>query len=91
MNYKIMDSYEVKLMDEYEVLCGKYRNLLRFIKKADNDKLGQPLKCPLELLKEQADVMKRYIDILFLRGKHAGMNFKEYDFRIEYGDDYGRY
>ena len=91
MNYKVMDSYEVKLVDEYETLCEKYRNLLRFIRKADYNELGQPLKCPLELLKEQADVMKRYMDILFLRGKHVGMNFNEYDFRIEYGDEYGRY
>jgi hypothetical protein len=78
-------------MKEYNDLCERYKKLLKLIRKAEYGELDFELNCPLELLKEQADVMKRYIDILLCRDKYEGVGLVEYNFNIMYGDEYGIY
>lgn len=86
----VMKSYQVRLMTEYDNLCNKYRKLLNYIRFVDANEPDIELNCPLELLKEQADVMKRYIDILLKRSMYEKMDLPVYDFNVEYpaGDDY---
>ena len=86
-----MEAYQVRYVDEYNKLCDKYGKLLRLLRKADTGQLDFKLNCPIELLKEQADVMKRYIDILLCRDKYEGIGLVEYNFNIMHGDEYGVY
>ena len=86
-----MEAYQVRYMKEYNDLCERYKKLLKFIRKAECGELDFELNCPLELLKEQADVMKRYIDILLYRDKYEGIGLVEYNFNIMHGDEYGIY
>ena len=62
-----MEAYQVRYMKEYDELCMRYMKLNALLKKADEGTLDFELNCPLELLKEQADVMWRYIEILWER------------------------
>ena len=86
-----MESYQVRMYDEYCQLCEKYIKLIRLLRDTDCNMLKFKLNCPLELLKEQADVMKRYIDILEHRAIIEKIELPHYDFYIERGEDYGQY
>lgn len=86
-----MKSYQVRMYDEYYTLCDRYRKLIRILRDYDIGQLKFTPNCPIELLKEQADVMKRYIDILLECSKYEDMELKEFEFRIEHGEDYGIY
>lgn len=86
-----MEAYQVRFLNEYNELCKRYKKLLNIIRKAEYNELNFELNCPLELLKEQADIMKRYIDILLYRDKYEQVGLKEHNYTIEYGDEYGRY
>ena len=65
-----MEAYQVRYMKEYDELCTRYMKLNALLKKADEGTLDFELNCPLELLKEQADVMWRYIEILWERSEY---------------------
>lgn len=65
-----MEAYQVRYMKEYDELCMRYMKLNAIIKKAEEGTLDFELNCPLELLKEQADVMWRYIEILWERSEY---------------------
>ena len=86
-----MEVYQVRYVDEYNKLCDKYGKLLRLLRKADIGQLDFELNCPIELLKEQADVMKRYIDILVRRADYEKVELTKYNFNIMHGDEYGVY
>ena len=86
-----MEAYQVRYMKEYNDLCERYKKLLKLIRKAEYGELDFELNCPLELLKEQADIMKRYIDILLYRDKYEKIGLIKYNFNIIYGDEYGIY
>ena len=86
-----MEAYQVRYMDEYNKLCDRYGNLLRILRKADANELDFELNCPIELLKEQADIMACYIDVLLRRAKYEGVELTHYNFNIMYGDEYGKY
>lgn len=64
---KIYKAYQIRYIKEYDDLCIRYMKLNALLKKADEGTLDFELNCPLELLKEQADVMWRYIEILWER------------------------
>ena len=87
----IMKAYQVRIYDEYYQLCDKYRKLIRTLRDYDVGELKFELNCPIELLKEQADIMKRYIDILLRIGKYEKIDLEEFDFHIERGETYGVY
>ena len=59
-----MKDYQVRFLDEYNKLVEKYKKLNRIIYLYNNDKLDFELNCPIELLKDQSDIMWRYINIL---------------------------
>ena len=86
-----MEAYQERYVNEYEQLCDKYGKLLKILRKIDSDSLEFNLNCPIELLKEQADVMSRYIDVLLRRAKYEGVELTHYDFRIMHSDEYGKY
>ena len=85
----IMKSYQVRMYNEYVQLCERYKKLINILKRADDKTLDFVLNTPLELLKEQADVMKRYIDILKKRSLYEHMELPEFDFYIDGGEEYG--
>jgi len=86
-----MEAYQERYVNEYEQLCDKYGKLLKILRKIDSNSLEFELNCPVELLKEQADVMLRYIDVLLRRAKYEGIKLTHYNFNIMYGDEYGQY
>ena len=86
-----MEAYQERYINEYEQLCDKYGKLLKILRETDSNSLEFKLNCPIELLKEQADVMSRYIDVLLRRAKYERVELTHYDFRIMHGDEYGRY
>lgn len=59
-----MKDYQVRFLDEYNKLVEKYKKLNHIIYLYNNDKLDFELNCPIELLKDQSDIMWRYINIL---------------------------
>ena len=65
-----MEAYQVRYVKEYGELCVKYMKLNALLTKAEKGQLDFELNCPLELLKEQADVMWRYIVILWERSQY---------------------
>ncbi len=87
----IMEAHQIRMINEYYDLCNKYKKLIKLLRDYDIGQLKFTLNCPVELLKEQADVMKRYIDILFKRSEYENIKLDKYDFNIEYGEEYGRY
>lgn len=65
-----MTAQQVRFISEYDNLVEKYMKLNYFIKTAEEGLINVELNCPLELLKEQADVMWRYIEILWERSAY---------------------
>lgn len=86
-----MEAYQERYVNEYEQLCDKYGKLLKILRKIDSDSLEFNLNCPIELLKEQADIMSRYIDVLLRRATYENVELPHYNFNIMYGDEYGKY
>lgn len=69
-----MEAYQVRFMKEYDELVLRYTKLNAIIKKFEEGTLDFTLKCPIELLKEQADVMWRYIEILWERSGYENVD-----------------
>lgn len=84
-----MEWYKVRMYAEYFELCDKYKKLINILRDADIGALDFKLNCPIELLKEQADVMKRYIDILIKRSTYEHIDLPKFNFYIEGGERYG--
>jgi len=63
-----MKDYQERMKKEYDELKDRYIKLNQIIIKADKGELDFELSCPLILLKQQRNVMKRYLDILEKRG-----------------------
>ena len=86
-----MEAYQVRMYNEYVQLCERYKKLINILKKADDKTLDFVLNTPLELLKEQADIMACYIDILLRRATYENVELPHYNFQIIRGDEYGKY
>lgn len=56
--------YKERMMVEYKELKDKYDKLHKMLVKYDAGKLEFTPTCPIELLREQASVMGRYLYIL---------------------------
>ena len=59
--------YKARMRDEYKVLKDKYDKLHKMLVKYDAGKLEFTPTCPIDLLREQASVMGRYLYILETR------------------------
>lgn len=68
-----MKDYQERMKKEYDELKERYIKLNQIIIKADKGELDFELSCPLILLKQQRNVMKRYLDILEKRGFYEGI------------------
>jgi len=71
---KIYKAHQIRYIKEYDDLCMRYMKLNSIIDKAEKGILDFELNCPLELLKEQADVMWRYIEILWTRADYENVD-----------------
>ena len=68
-----MKDYQERMKKEYDELKDRYIKLNQIIIKADKGEFDFELSCPLILLKQQRNVMKRYLDILEKRGFYEGL------------------
>ena len=59
-----MEAYKERMVKEYWDLKGKYDKLHKMLVKHDAGKLNLTLTCPIELLREQAATMGKYLFIL---------------------------
>lgn len=66
----MLAAYQVRFIKEYDDLVSKYIKLNTLIKKAEDGVLDFELNCPIELLKEQSEIMWRYIEILWERSAY---------------------
>ena len=65
-----MTAYQVRFIKEYDDLCTRYMKLNSIISKYDKGTLDFELNCPIELLREQAETMFKYIEILWERSSY---------------------
>lgn len=65
-----MEAYQVRFIKEYDDLVARYTKLNRLIKKAEDGIFDFELNCPIELLKEQSEIMWKYIEILWERSAY---------------------
>lgn len=68
-----MKDYQERMKIEYDELKDRYIKLNQIIIKAEKGELDFELSCPLILLKQQRNVMKRYLDILEKRSFYEGI------------------
>ena len=64
-----MEDWKQRMVDEYTQLRGRYERLSAMIAKYEAGTLTFTPNCPLCLLRMQADTMRKYLDILEIRGK----------------------
>lgn len=62
-----MEAYKERMKTEYAELKDKYDKLHRMLVKYDAGKLGFELNCPVQLLRDQAAAMGKYLYILETR------------------------
>ena len=65
--------YKERLRNEYIELKDKYDKLHRMLVKYDAGKLDFTLNCPIQLLREQAATMGKYLYILETRALMEGV------------------
>ncbi len=64
-----MEDYKQRTAAEYAELKERYGKLHRMIVKHDAGTLEFELNCPIGLLREQKEVMGRYLNILEIRAE----------------------
>ena len=64
-----MEEYKERMKLEYQQLKERYDKLHKMLVKYDAGKLEFTPTCPIELLKEQASVMGKYLYILETRAE----------------------
>lgn len=68
-----MEEYKQRMVKEYTELKERYTKLHKMLVKHDAGKLEFTLNCPVGLLREQAEVMGRYLYILETRAAIEGV------------------
>ena len=69
--------YKGRMKAEYKELKDRYDKLHKMLVKYDAGKLEFTPTCPIELLKEQAAVMGRYLYILEMRAIIEGVDLSD--------------
>ena len=69
-----MEDWKQRVVDEYKQLRGRHERLSAFITRYESGTLSFTPNCPLCLLRMQADTMRKYLDILEIRGKIEKIN-----------------
>lgn len=72
-----MEAYKERMILEYRQLKEKYEKLHKMLVKHDAGKLEFTPTCPIELLREQASVMGKYLYILEERAVIEDINLEE--------------
>ena len=68
--------YKERMKNEYAELKDKYNKLHRMLVKYDAGKLEFTPTCPIQLLRDQASVMGRYLYILETRAVIEGVDLE---------------
>ena len=71
------DDYKNRFIAEYIQTKIRYEKLHKMIVKYEAGKLDFTPTCPIELLKEQASYMGKYLYILEVRAQLEGVNLNE--------------
>lgn len=74
-----MEDYKVRTVYEYQQLKERYDKLHRMLVRHDAGVLDFELTCPVELLREQASVMGRYLYILEMRAEIEAFDLNSLD------------
>lgn len=61
--------YKERMKAEYHQLKDRYRKLVVMVAKYEAGTLDFTPNCPLELLKEQKEIMEKYLQVLELRAE----------------------
>ena len=69
--------YKGRMKTEYKELKDRYNNLHKMLVKYDAKMLEFTPSCPIELLKEQAAVMGRYLYILEIKALIEGVELSD--------------
>lgn len=72
-----MEDWKQRVIDEYKQLLGRYERLSVMIARYESGALTFTPNCPLCLLRMQADTMRKYLDILEIRGKIEKINLAD--------------
>ena len=62
-----MEEYKERMVKEYTELRERYTKLHKMLIKHDAGQLEFKINCPIGLLREQASIMDRYLNILEMR------------------------
>ena len=81
-----MEAYKERMVKEYWDLKGKYDKLHKMLVKYDAGKLDFTPTCPIELLREQAATMGKYLYILEERAIIEQVNLYSTDDENEAAD-----
>lgn len=65
--------YKERMKNEYNELKDKYDKLHKMLVKYDAGKLDFTLNCPVQLLRDQAAAMGKYLYILEVRAQMEGV------------------
>lgn len=66
--------YKDRMVQEYQELCTRHRKLHNMLVKLDAGTLEFTPTCPSDVLKEQEDVMSKYMRILEVRAEIEDVN-----------------
>ena len=69
-----MDDYKIRMAHEYQQLKGRYDKLHNMLVRYDAGKLDFTPTCPIQLLRDQAAAMGKYLYILEVRAQIENVN-----------------
>ena len=69
-----MNEWGRRMYDEFHQTHERYCNLRRMLIKADAGTLDFKPKCPIGLLRDQLDIMRRYLEVLAIRAEIEGVD-----------------
>lgn len=72
-----MEAYKERMASEYRELKERYEKLHKMLVMADANKLDFELNCPIELLRDQAAAMGKYLYILETRAAIEAVDLSE--------------
>lgn len=72
-----MEDYKVRMVNEYAELKNRYEKLHRMLVKHDAGTLDFKPTCPIELLRDQAATMGKYLYILEVRAELENIDLKK--------------
>ena len=69
-----MEDYKQRMIEEYQQTKARYHKLHKMIVKKDAGTLDFTPDCPIGLLREQAEIMGRYLYTLEVRAEIEGVD-----------------